>query len=61
MGKNSEKHLILHIIFLLIPEMTFNEILPDLAEASKDILEETLQSLGIETSKVFNFFSKVAC
>ena len=35
-----------------------NEVLPDLAEVSKDILEETLQSLGIETSDDFQFLEE---
>lgn len=35
-----------------------NEVLPDLAEVSKDILEETLQSLGIETSDDFKFLEE---
>ena len=34
---------------------TINEVLPDLAEASKDILEETLQSFGVETYDDFQF------
>ncbi|XP_043952117.1 uncharacterized protein LOC122819446 [Gambusia affinis] len=32
-----------------------SEVLPDLAEASKDILEETLQSIGVETYDDFQF------
>lgn len=35
-----------------------NEVLPDLAEVSKDTLEETLQSLGIETSDDFQFLEE---
>lgn len=35
-----------------------NEVLPDLAEVSKDILEETLESLGIETSDDFKFLKE---
>lgn len=35
-----------------------NEVLPDLAEVSKEILEETLQSLGIETSDDFKFLEE---
>ena len=35
-----------------------NEVLPDLAEVSKDILEETLQSLGIKTSDDFQFLEE---
>lgn len=58
----------MHAIFLIVPEMTdleitflrhaINEVLPDLAEASKDILEETLQSLGVETSDDFQFLEE---
>lgn len=58
----------MHVIFLIVPAMTdweitflrraINEVLPDLAEASKDILEETLQSLGIETSDDFQFLEE---
>ncbi|XP_043955131.1 uncharacterized protein LOC122821358 [Gambusia affinis] len=32
-----------------------SEVLPDLTEASKDILEETLQSIGVETYDDFQF------
>lgn len=47
----------LFIIFVLILEMTeqtflrtaINEVLPNLPEALKEILEETLQSIGVET------------
>ena len=35
-----------------------NKVLPDLAEVSKDTLEETLQSLGIETSDEFQFLEE---
>lgn len=31
------------------------EVLPDLPEATKDILEETLQSIGVETYDDFQF------
>ncbi|MED6292032.1 hypothetical protein CHARACLAT_029620 [Characodon lateralis] len=36
-------------------QSAINEVLPDLAEASKDILKETLQSLGVETHDDFQF------
>lgn len=58
----------MHAIFLIVPEMTdleitflchaISEVLPDLAEASKHVLEETLQSLGIETSDDFQFLKE---
>lgn len=58
----------MQFFFLIVPEMTdleifflrhaINEVLHDLAEASKDILEETLQSLGIETSDYFQFLEE---
>lgn len=35
-----------------------NKVLPDLAEVSKDILEKTLQSLGIKTSDDFQFLKE---
>lgn len=67
-GEKTQKHFILHVIFLIVPEMTdlettflrsaINEVIPDLAEVSKDILEETLQSLGIETSDDFKFLKE---
>ncbi|XP_051734366.1 uncharacterized protein LOC127504056 isoform X2 [Ctenopharyngodon idella] len=34
------------------------EVLPDLPEVTKDILEETLQSLGVETYDDFNFIEE---
>lgn len=34
------------------------EVLPDLSEVSKDILEETLQSLGVETHYDFQFIKE---
>ncbi len=34
------------------------EVLPDLPEISKDILEEHLQSLGVETSDDFEFIEE---
>lgn len=53
----------------LIPEMTdceetflstaITEVLPDLPEVSKDILEETLQNLGVETYDDFQFVEEV--
>ena len=52
----------------LIPEMThleptflrtaITEVLPDLPEMMKDILEETLNSLGVETSDDFQFIQE---
>lgn len=52
----------------LIPEMSdsertflrtaITEVLPDLPEVTKDILEETLQSLGVETYDDFNFIEE---
>lgn len=44
-------------------EITFvrtaiNEVLPDLPEIQKDILEETLQSLGVETYDDFQFIQE---
>lgn len=52
----------------LIPEMTDSErtflhttitdILPDLPEVTKHILEETLQSLGVETRDDFRFIEE---
>lgn len=58
----------MHVIFLTVPDMTeseptflrsaINEVLPNLAEMSKNILEETLQSLGIETSDDFKFLQE---
>lgn len=63
-----QKYFILQVIFLFVPEMTdleptflhsaINEVLPDITEVSKDILEETLQSLGIETSDDFKFLEE---
>ncbi|KAM9771407.1 uncharacterized protein ACBT44_004307 isoform 1-T1 [Syngnathus typhle] len=35
-----------------------NEVLPDLPEMTKDILEETLQSLGVETYDNFQFIEE---
>lgn len=35
-----------------------NEILPDLPEVTKDILEETLHSLGVETYDDFKFIEE---
>lgn len=35
-----------------------SEVLPDLSEASKDILEEHLQTLGVETSDDFQFLEE---
>lgn len=67
-GEKRQKFHIACYFFLTVPEMTdlertflrraINEVLPDLAEASKDILEETLQSLGIETSDDFQFLEE---
>lgn len=34
------------------------EVLPDLPEVTKDILEETLQSLGVETYDDFQFIEE---
>lgn len=34
------------------------EVLPELPEVSKDILEETLQSLGVETYNDFQFIEE---
>lgn len=34
------------------------EVLPDLPEMTKDILEETLQSLGVETYDDFRFIEE---
>lgn len=34
------------------------EVLPDLPEMTKDILEETLQSLGVETYDDFKFIEE---
>jgi len=52
----------------MIPEMTdmeqtfirsaITEVLPDLPEMTKDILEETLQSLGVETYEDFQFVNE---
>lgn len=35
-----------------------NEVLPDLPEVTKDILEETLQSIGVETNDDFQFIEE---
>lgn len=35
-----------------------SEVLPDLPEMTKDILEESLQSLGVETSDDFQFIDE---
>lgn len=35
-----------------------SEVLPDLPEMNKDILEESLQSLGVETSDDFQFIEE---
>lgn len=35
-----------------------SEVLPDLSEACEDILEEHLQSLGVETSDDFQFIEE---
>jgi len=35
-----------------------SEVLPDLPEMTKDILEETLQSLGVETYEDFTFIKE---
>lgn len=37
---------------------TITEVLPGLSEVSKDILEETLQSLGVETHDDFQFIKE---
>lgn len=48
---------------MAVSEQTFlrtaiSEVLPDLPEMNKDILEETLQSLGVETSDDFQFIEE---
>ena len=37
------------------------EVLPDLPEMTKDVLEEQLESLGVETYDDFQFIGKLTC
>lgn len=39
-------------------QSAISKVLPDLSEANKDILEEHLQSLGVETSDDFQFIEE---